>query len=710
MVNPTPPLRAMTFSRGIARLPGITALLGVTQVCWRPALPGLLPRPQNTDLLVGWGYKSNTAAARRYATRHQRPFLTLEDGFLRSVGLGVDGAHPLSLVIDDLGMYYDASRPSRLEHLLNGLPLEPLPNHNANLDLNDPKLLTRARRCIDAIVTSRLSKYNVSPERELPPSERPRILVVDQTAGDLSIQQGLADAGTFRAMLVAARQENPQAQILIKTHPDVLSGRKRGHFGPADDDDRTQLLSDDINPIHLLEQVDKVYVVTSQLGFEALLIGRPVTCFGAPFYSGWGLTDDRCPISRRQRQRSVEQVFAAAYLGYARYRDPDSGQRCEIERVIAHLTLQRQWFKRNAGNWLGFGISWWKRWYVRHYLRSPWNTVRFYQRAAAIPAGLNPADTRVLVWGLRDTPSLRKHAATCGYPVWRMEDGFLRSVGLGTDLTIPVSQVIDSRGIYFDPNTPSDLEHLLAHGQFDAVEQARAGKLRERLLAMRLSKYNLSKDDEPLIHHAKPGQRIVLVPGQVEDDAAIRLGCRDIRSNAQLLHEVRRDCPDAYILYKPHPDVLSGNRRGDSISPDPSDYDQLIEYANIATCLAFADEVHTLTSLVGFEALLRGKRVVTYGIPFYAGWGLTDDRQPHPRRHRTLKLDELVAGVLIRYPRYINIASGEFASPEQVMEQLARAMTVKSTGLARQGLIKRVVKSINAFIYGVGREWLTSKR
>lgn len=704
---------AITFSSGIARLLGLAAALGVVAVERRTAFGWPNRRPDGDAVVVGWGLKPNTRPARRFAARHALPYLTLEDGFLRSVGLGVAGARPYAVVMDDLGIYYDARRPSRLENLLNGEPVSPLPGDggaSAGDPLQDTALLDRARRCIDAVVAARLSKYNVSPERELPPATRPRVLVVDQTAGDLAVAHGLADADSFRAMLAAARDENPDAEILIKTHPDVLGGHRRGYFGAADADARTRLLTEDINPIHLVQQVDRVYVVTSQLGFEALLAGKPVTCFGAPFYSGWGLTDDRCPVARRRRTRSLEQVFAAAYLLYSRYMDPDSGERCELERVIEHLALQRRWFARNAGTWLGFGISWWKRWYVRRYLRSPGNDVRFYQRASAIPAGLDPASTRVLVWGLRDTPALRHRAAACGYPVWRMEDGFLRSVGLGTDLTTPVSQVIDGRGIYFDPTRPSDLEHILAHSAFTPDDLARARALRERLLATRLSKYNLAPEKGSVAHGAAAGQAIILVPGQVEGDAALRLGCRDIDSNAKLLAEVRRSRPDAYILYKPHPDVLSGNRRRDQVQPAADDYDQLVTDTSITACLDVADEVHTMASLVGFEALLRGLAVVTYGLPFYAGWGLTQDRHTIARRGRRLSLDELVAGVLIRYPRYVNDASGEFTTPEQVVERLGRTLAGGSTRRPRRGLAYRVTRSLLAFATGVGRELGAARR
>jgi capsular polysaccharide export protein len=82
------------------------------------------------------------------------------------------------------------------------------------------------------------------------------------------------------------------------------------------------------------------------------------------------------------------------------------------------------------------------------------------------------------------------------------------------------------------------------------------------------------------------------------------------------------------------------------------------------------DEVHTLTSLAGFEALLRGKRVVTFGQPFYSGWGLTEDHVSFPRRTRTLTLDELVAGVLLLYPVYLSRQTGRFTTPERALQEL----------------------------------------
>jgi capsular polysaccharide export protein len=77
-----------------------------------------------------------------------------------------------------------------------------------------------------------------------------------------------------------------------------------------------------------------------------------------------------------------------------------------------------------------------------------------------------------------------------------------------------------------------------------------------------------------------------------------------------------------------------------------------------------------LTSLIGFEALLRGTQVVCWGQPFYAGWGLTQDRHPHARRTRRLALDELVAGALLRYPVYLSRVDGLNCTPEQALDEL----------------------------------------
>ena len=233
--------------------------------------------------------------------------------------------------------------------------------------------------------------------------------------------------------------------------------------------------------------------------------------------------------------------------------------------------------------------------------------------------------------------------------------------------------VLDRGGLYYDPRQPSDLERLLNDEDFSEAELARAGRLREQIVASRVSKYNVAAE-HPFRPRQRDGQRVVLVVGQVDDDASVLLGSPRIRSNLGLLRGVRRMRPDDHLVYKPHPDVLSGNRRGavHETSRNESLWDELVVDRSVAACLDASDEIHTMTSLVGFEALLRELPVVCHGLPFYAGWGLTEDRLPMPRRTRRLGLDELVAGTLLRYPRYFSWEAKAFCTAEDMARELAR--------------------------------------
>jgi capsular polysaccharide export protein len=165
------------------------------------------------------------------------------------------------------------------------------------------------------------------------------------------------------------------------------------------------------------------------------------------------------------------------------------------------------------------------------------------------------------------------------------------------------------------------------------------------------------------------------VAGQVESDASIRLGSFDIKTNLGLLQRVRRENPGAHIIYKPHPDVVAGVRRASQGELSVGNYcDSVVTSASVLALIGISDEVHVNTSLTGFEALLRGKKVVTYGQPFYAGWGLTEDRDPPTRRQRRLGLDELVAGTLISYTLYRSAINGQPCAAEQVVDEIAQGL------------------------------------
>jgi capsular polysaccharide export protein len=180
------------------------------------------------------------------------------------------------------------------------------------------------------------------------------------------------------------------------------------------------------------------------------------------------------------------------------------------------------------------------------------------------------------------------------------------------------------------------------------------------------------------------GRRRILVPGQVADDLSVQLGNAGIPGNEALLARVRSANPDALVIYKPHPDVDAGHRAGAIPDAMARRYaDCVVRGVPMASLIAAVDEVHTLTSLAGYEALLRGRRVVAYGQPFYAGWGLTEDMAPIPRRDRRLSLEELSAGVLLLYPRYLDPVTELPCPPEVLLDRMANRTIWRPTGLMR---------------------------
>ena len=135
------------------------------------------------------------------------------------------------------------------------------------------------------------------------------------------------------------------------------------------------------------------------------------------------------------------------------------------------------------------------------------------------------------------------------------------------------------------------------------------------------------------------------------------------------------------IVYKPHPDVEAGLRPGAIAERDLAPLaDAVARHADPVALIDACDEVWTMTSLLGFEALLRGKPVTTLGAPFYAGWGLTRDlgtvperrlRLPDGSRRQPVPLWQLAHAALIAYPRYYDPVTRRPCPPEVAAERLA---------------------------------------
>ncbi|ALB61569.1 capsule biosynthesis protein [Cronobacter condimenti 1330] len=655
------------FSQGIWRIPGLSGLMPMP--CRKLALRRALPH--DITAIAVWGRRPGAAAAEARAREAGLAVIRLEDGFIRSSGPAVLGYPPLSLVIDYDGIYYDASQPSTLEKLIQDKP------GNAALE-------AEARKAMRLIVEGDLAKYNHAPPFDGAPTAR-AVLVVDQTMGDVSVTFGNASAASFRLMLDIACAENPDAEIWVKTHPDVLQGSKRGYLTQATLHARVRLLTQDASPQSLLRCVARVYTVTSHFGFEALMAGKPVVCFGQPWYAGWGLTDDRHPgaqaLAARRGKASLLTLMSAAYLRYARYLDPHTQQPGTLFDVLTYLALCRRHQLTLRGTIWAPGLSLWKRSILKPFLTTSDNRLRFTRRV--------PEADACVVWGTTGEARWQAAVQARQLPIWRMEDAFVRSAGLGSDLHAPLSLVLDKRGIYYDASRPSDLEIALNTANLTPTQAARAERLRQRIVKGGVSKYNAGGAWR--LPRAAWGRRVLLVPGQVSNDASLAYGTQTLRTLTALLRTVRARNPDAYIVFKPHPDVSAGNRPGE---PDDKNAlrwaDCLATQADITSVLDQVDEVHTLTSLTGFEALLRGKTVYCYGMPFYAGWGLTHDEYTCPRRTRQLTLNALIYQALIEYPFYLHPTRKTPMTAEDAVQILSTAPRHRGHGKTLTRLVNKV--------------------
>ncbi|EAH5013173.1 capsular polysaccharide biosynthesis protein [Campylobacter jejuni] len=604
------------------------------------------------DLFFGWGRKKSGLKAMNLAKKYKAKFILLEDGFIRSLNLGVENSPSFSMVKDDIGIYYDATMPSKLENLLN------------TYEFKDEEI-KQAKKAIELIKKYKISKYNNNldiPDNYFQKDEK-RVLIITQTASDASLEFGLAKDFKTVDMIKDAIKENPKSKIYIKIHPDVLSGKKQSDLDINSLPKECILITENFNPIALLEFFDKVYTKTSGMGFEALMQECECICYGMPFYAGWGLTKDKLECKRRIRKRNLEEFFYAAYILYSEYFNPYLNQKSNIFDTIQTLAKYKDIEKVNSNRLFMLGFTLWKRHFIKPFFNAKDNEIIFLNSLKSLAGYKLKENDKFFIWGKKyDENTLKnlllvkakeQNLTNFTPKVSLVEDGFIRSISLGSDLTRPFSLIVDDKGLYIDPNKPSKLEELLQNEIFDENMLNRAKNIIKILLENRFSKYNGLKHENLKIN-AKTGQKIILIPDQVEDDASMILGGFGL-STLDLLKEVRSKNQDAYIIFKPHPDVLSGNRVGLKDETLILEFcDEIVKDCSIDSAIKIADEIHTITSTSGFDALLRAKKVFTYGMPFYAGWGLTKDKYRCERRTRKLSLEELVAGALIAYPRYIN--------------------------------------------------------
>ena len=63
----------------------------------------------------------------------------------------------------------------------------------------------------------------------------------------------------------------------------------------------------------------------------------PVTCYGNPFYAGWGLTSDIFPLDRRTKAVDLDALVYAVLIAYPTYVSNTTNLFTTPERIVDEL-------------------------------------------------------------------------------------------------------------------------------------------------------------------------------------------------------------------------------------------------------------------------------------------------------------------------------------------------------------------------------------
>lgn len=404
---------------------------------------------------------------------------------------------------------------------------------------------------------------------------------------------------------------------------------------------------------HIVDAASQIWVdADHELALVATLAQRQMKLFGEGRFAA------------ASRVEGVAAAVRQAMDGWS-YVSPFSGEPLTPIQAIGLLSEWRRLISRNRRLSAILGVAGWKRPTVDTML---WDGETGPHYATDVPVTIAEG-VQLAAWKSRTSRNVLARATRANLPIAEIEDGLIRGRGLGANCVPPLSIVVDLSGIYFDPSHPSDLELILQSMDIDASLLERAARLRETIIAAGISKYGGGSAPE-----VRPSEkRRILVVGQVEDDRSIVSGGAG-QTNLELLQRARAIEPDAWLIYRPHPDVEAGHRKGHIADAQVLRIaDEIERGGSISALIQSVDGIHCITSLAGFEALLRGKRVTTHGVPFYAGWGLTTDLGPiPPRRSRHRSIDELVAAALILYPIYVDPVTRLPCPPEILVRRMAR--------------------------------------
>lgn len=251
--------------------------------------------------------------------------LIVEDGLLVNDRNNTPFRQKLSVSFDDGSSWLeDTGLSSRLVNTLQS---------DATLKRNES---TRVTKLINRIIDNRLSKHNHYPDVaiKIGGAERPKILLIDNISAKADAEKIAHIQQAFKDMLRDVIAQYPDHDILVKTE---LPKTKYVALNVLTHLPQVYFIDFNIHTRSLLDIAEKVFVVNASEGFEALLLGKEVHCYGKPFYAGWGLTTDHVAIPERTAKRTVKEIFHFAYVVSSRYYLPTEDRACELEELVDYI-------------------------------------------------------------------------------------------------------------------------------------------------------------------------------------------------------------------------------------------------------------------------------------------------------------------------------------------------------------------------------------
>lgn len=283
-----------------------------------------ISKVSSVDIYLQWGQQQDLRQ-REVQQALGKERLIIEDGLLVNDRTNSPFRQKLSISFDDGSSWLEDSGLS--SRLVNTLQSEVVLKRNES---------TRVTKLINRIVDGRLSRHNHYPDVaiKLGSAERPKLLLIDNISAKADAEKVAHLQQAFKDMLREAIAQYPDYDILVKTElpkTRYLSLNVLAHLP------HVYFIDFNIHTRSLLDIAEKVFVVNAAEGFEALLLGKEVHCYGKPFYAGWGLTTDHVVIPERTAKRSVKEVFHFAYLVNSRYYLPTEDRACELEELVDYM-------------------------------------------------------------------------------------------------------------------------------------------------------------------------------------------------------------------------------------------------------------------------------------------------------------------------------------------------------------------------------------